>query len=42
MAMHWFFIGHVSSKPWLGLDHLNKALKRGRPNYLEKAIKIHN
>jgi len=34
--------GHFSSKPWLGLDHINKAPKRGRYNYLEKAIKIHN
>lgn len=30
------------SKPWLGLEHVNKASKRPRYNYLEKAIKIHN
>ncbi|XP_013784489.1 ubiquitin carboxyl-terminal hydrolase 7-like [Limulus polyphemus] len=29
-------------KPWLGLEHINKAPKRSRCNYLEKAIKIHN
>ncbi|XP_054155064.1 ubiquitin carboxyl-terminal hydrolase 7-like [Oppia nitens] len=29
-------------KPWLGLEHINKAPKRSRYNYLEKAIKIHN
>lgn len=29
-------------KPWLGLDHVNKAPKRSRINYLEKAIKIYN
>ena len=28
--------------PWLGLDHFNKAPKRSRYTYLEKAIKIHN
>ncbi|XP_076275617.1 ubiquitin-specific protease 7 isoform X3 [Rhynchophorus ferrugineus] len=31
-----------SSRPWLGLDHVNKAPKRTRFNYLEKAIKIYN
>ncbi|XP_074039373.1 ubiquitin-specific protease 7 isoform X4 [Leptinotarsa decemlineata] len=31
-----------SPKPWLGLDHMNKAPKRSRFNYLEKAIKIYN
>ncbi|KAK9885250.1 hypothetical protein WA026_010749 [Henosepilachna vigintioctopunctata] len=31
-----------SSRPWLGLDHVNKAPKRSRYNYLEKAIKIYN
>ncbi|CAH0563456.1 unnamed protein product [Brassicogethes aeneus] len=31
-----------SPKPWLGLDHVNKAPKRSRFNYLEKAIKIYN
>lgn len=29
-------------KPWLGLEHVNKAPKRSRFNYLEKAIKIYN
>ncbi|XP_014235523.1 ubiquitin carboxyl-terminal hydrolase 7 [Trichogramma pretiosum] len=29
-------------KPWLGLEHVNKAPKRSRINYLEKAIKIYN
>ncbi|XP_015122798.1 ubiquitin carboxyl-terminal hydrolase 7 isoform X2 [Diachasma alloeum] len=29
-------------RPWLGLDHVNKAPKRSRVNYLEKAIKIYN
>ncbi|XKL66747.1 hypothetical protein PGB90_010167 [Kerria lacca] len=29
-------------KPWLGLEHANKAQKRNRFNYLEKAIKIYN
>ncbi|CAG9767409.1 unnamed protein product [Ceutorhynchus assimilis] len=31
-----------SPRPWLGLDHVNKAPKRTRFNYLEKAIKIYN
>lgn len=31
-----------ASKPWLGLEHINKAPKRSRFNYLEKAIKIYN
>ncbi|XP_031555902.1 ubiquitin carboxyl-terminal hydrolase 7-like, partial [Actinia tenebrosa] len=29
-------------KPWLGLDHANKAPKRSRYSYLERPIKIHN
>jgi len=32
----------MQPKPWLGLEHVNKAPKRSRYNYLEKAIKIHN
>ncbi|ENN76456.1 hypothetical protein YQE_06910, partial [Dendroctonus ponderosae] len=32
----------TSPKPWIGLDHVNKAPKRTRFNYLEKAIKIYN
>lgn len=36
-------LGNMSHpRPWLGLDHFNKAPKRGRYTYLEKAIKIHN
>jgi len=31
-----------TAKPWLGLEHVNKAPKRSRYNYLEKPIKIHN
>jgi len=31
-----------SGRPWIGLEHSNKANKRGRYNYLEKAIKIYN
>uniref|UniRef100_A0A8C4R8S0 ubiquitinyl hydrolase 1 n=1 Tax=Eptatretus burgeri TaxID=7764 RepID=A0A8C4R8S0_EPTBU len=34
--------GMVQTRPWLGLDHFNKAPKRSRYPYLEKAIKIHN
>lgn len=34
--------GTVQPRPWLGLEHINKAPKRSRYNYLEKAIKIHN
>jgi len=34
--------GGAQSKPWLGLEHVNKAPKRSRFNYLEKAIKIYN
>ncbi|XP_054712852.1 ubiquitin carboxyl-terminal hydrolase 7-like isoform X1 [Uloborus diversus] len=34
--------GAVQPRPWLGLEHINKAPKRSRYNYLEKAIKIHN
>ncbi|XP_022916946.1 ubiquitin carboxyl-terminal hydrolase 7 isoform X1 [Onthophagus taurus] len=31
-----------AGRPWLGLEHVNKAPKRARFNYLEKAIKIYN
>lgn len=34
--------GAAPQKPWLGLEHVNKAPKRSRINYLEKAIKIYN
>ncbi|XP_014255041.1 ubiquitin carboxyl-terminal hydrolase 7 isoform X2 [Cimex lectularius] len=33
---------NVQTRPWIGLEHINKAPKRGRFNYLEKAIKIYN
>ncbi|KAL6420088.1 hypothetical protein ACFW04_012146 [Cataglyphis niger] len=38
------FSGQSTSphRPWLGLEHVNKAPKRSRINYLEKAIKIYN
>lgn len=36
------FLAAGSPKPWLGLEHVNKAPKRARFNYLEKAIKIYN
>uniref|UniRef100_A0A2P2I3R0 Ubiquitin carboxyl-terminal hydrolase 7 n=1 Tax=Hirondellea gigas TaxID=1518452 RepID=A0A2P2I3R0_9CRUS len=32
----------LPTKPWLGIEHVNKAPKRSRYNYLEKAIKIYN
>lgn len=32
----------MQTRPWLGLEHVNKAPKRSRYNYLEKAIKIYN
>uniref|UniRef100_A0A8D8Y3K7 Ubiquitin carboxyl-terminal hydrolase 7 n=2 Tax=Cacopsylla melanoneura TaxID=428564 RepID=A0A8D8Y3K7_9HEMI len=35
-------VSHQDYKVWLGLDHINKAPKRSRLNYLEKAIKIYN
>ncbi|XP_046819841.1 ubiquitin carboxyl-terminal hydrolase 7 isoform X2 [Vespa crabro] len=34
--------GTSPHRPWLGLEHVNKAPKRSRINYLEKAIKIYN
>jgi len=34
--------GSTTPRPWLGLEHINKAPKRSRFNYLEKAIKIYN
>lgn len=36
------FVVAGSPKPWIGLEHVNKAPKRSRFNYLEKAIKIYN
>ncbi|XP_071444786.1 ubiquitin carboxyl-terminal hydrolase 7 [Hetaerina americana] len=35
-------VGSATLRPWLGLEHVNKAPKRSRYNYLEKAIKIYN
>merc|ERR1719505_104980 len=32
----------ISTSKWVGLDHINKAPKRTRYAYTEKAIKIHN
>jgi len=32
----------LPAKPWMGVEHINKAPKRSRYNYLEKAIKIYN
>jgi len=32
----------TAHKPWLGIEHINKAPKRSRYNYMEKAIKIYN
>ncbi|XP_063230650.1 ubiquitin carboxyl-terminal hydrolase 7 isoform X2 [Bacillus rossius redtenbacheri] len=34
--------GSTPPRSWLGLEHVNKAPKRSRFNYLEKAIKIYN
>lgn len=31
-----------NSKPYIGLEHVNKNSKRARYNYMEKAIKIYN
>jgi len=31
-----------SGRPWIGLEHINKANKRSRYSYTEKAIKIYN
>ena len=34
--------GSNSTKPYIGLEHINKNSKRPRYNYMEKAIKIYN
>ena len=34
--------GQMQARPWLGIDHVNKAPKRRGYMYTEKAIKIHN
>jgi ubiquitin carboxyl-terminal hydrolase 7 len=31
-----------NTKPYIGLEHINKNSKRARYNYMEKAIKIYN
>jgi len=31
-----------NTKPYIGLEHVNKNSKRARYNYMEKAIKIYN
>jgi ubiquitin carboxyl-terminal hydrolase 7 len=36
------FQSNTAQPYWLGLDHVNKAPKRTRYAYTEKAIKIHN
>ena len=40
----WIFYSEplVQMRPWLGIDHVNKAPKRTRYSYYEKAIKIYN
>lgn len=40
----WFCFSEpiVQMRPWLGIDHVNKAPKRTRYSYYEKAIKIYN
>ena len=34
--------GGTNSRPYIGLEHMNKMSKRARYNYMEKAIKIYN
>lgn len=34
--------GGNNTKPYIGLEHINKMSKRARYNYMEKAIKIYN
>lgn len=31
-----------NGRPWIGIEHVNKAPKRSRYSTLEKAIKIYN
>lgn len=31
-----------SGRPWIGLEHTNKAIKKSRYSYMEKSIKIYN
>lgn len=44
LQLHLVFISEplVQMRPWLGIDHVNKAPKRTRYSYYEKAIKIYN
>lgn len=44
LFQHLFFLfsGVTPAKIWIGLEHVNKAPKKSRYSYLEKAIKIHN
>jgi len=36
------FSGGFQGRPWIGIEHVNKAPKRSRYSTLEKAIKIYN
>jgi len=36
------FSGTIQGRPWIGVEHVNKAPKRSRYSTLEKAIKIYN
>jgi ubiquitin carboxyl-terminal hydrolase 7 len=36
------FSGGFQARPWIGIEHVNKAPKRSRYSTLEKAIKIYN
>jgi ubiquitin carboxyl-terminal hydrolase 7 len=36
------YSGNLTGRPWIGVEHVNKAPKRSRYSTLEKAIKIYN
>lgn len=36
------YSGAFQGRPWIGVEHVNKAPKRSRYSTLEKAIKIYN
>ena len=36
------FSGNIQGRPWIGVEHVNKAPKRSRYSTLEKSIKIYN
>lgn len=36
------YTNSLSGRPWIGVEHVNKAPKRSRYSTLEKAIKIYN